>query len=545
MSFKLKNAPRKPGVYIYKNSEEEIIYIGKANNLFKRTNSYFQKEHDDPKTRKLVKKIATVDFLVTDNEVEALILELNLIKKHRPIYNIDYKDDKSYPYIAITLQDEFPRVFVTRDSHKKGIKYFGPYVNATALRHTIDTLRSIFELRTCKGSKPGRKGQKPPCLNFHIEKCLAPCTGKVASSDYKKIIETVIDFLEGRGNSIMRSLEAQMKKAAASRQFEKAARIRDRIEGAKAILHKQKVASEAGEDIDIFGTFENDGYFAVALFMIRGGKLIGSENFEFKEGAETEPLLSFIKHYYHTTSFVPKEVLVGEDLSDKSTLEAWLKELRGASVTVKKPKRGQKKRLLELASKNASHNLDFYLKRLQVESEKSMKALKQLKENLGIEMPYRIECFDISNISGQEAVGSMVVFESGKPLKSHYRKFKVHFDEGINDYKMMAEVVGRRLKGLSKIGEDNSFNTKPNLILIDGGKGQLSAAKGVLDYYYSDINIASLAKREEELFIPGKKEPIMLDKDSEALKLVQQIRDEAHRFAITYHRLLRSKKMFK
>jgi len=562
LEFKLKNAPKKPGVYIFKNKKEEILYIGKAKNLFKRANSYFQKEHADLKTSQLVARIAAVEFMVTDNELEALILELNLIKKHRPAFNIDYKDDKSYPYIAITLDDEFPRISITREAHKKGVKYFGPYVSAGALRQTLDTLRSIFLLRTCRNQTPGRKSHRQlkggkitysPCLNYHIDKCLAPCSNQVSPQDYRQVVKQVVDFLEGRGASTLKLLKAQMKAASDKNNFEKAARLRDRIRAAQAILDKQNVAGEDGEDLDIFGTAFKDGYAAVALFMVRGGKLLGSESFCFGEKAETEPLLSFIKHYYHATSFIPKEVLVNQELSDTQTLELWLKKLRKANVHVKKPLRGRKKRLVELASKNAEHNLDFHLKKLEVESEKLLKALKELEKSLDLTaMPYRIECFDISNISGTSATGSMVVFENGKPKKAHYRKFKVRFDEGINDCQMLAEVVARRLKSLTK-SDDKSFAAKPDLILVDGGKGQLSAAKSVLGRYFGNSPrsisqgtvpaVASLAKREEELFIPSKSQSINLNTDSPALKLVQQIRDEAHRFAIQYHRLLRSKKM--
>jgi len=562
LNFKLKNAPKRPGVYIFKNKKEEILYIGKAKNLYKRANSYFQKEHADLKTSQLVPRIATVEFVVTGNEVEALILELNLIKKHRPAFNIDFKDDKSYPYIAITLDDEFPRIAITREAHKKGVKYYGPYVSAGALRQTLDTLRSVFLLRTCRDSAPGRKSHRQlkggkitysPCLNYHIDKCLAPCSQQVSPEEYRAVVKNVIDFLEGRGAGTLKLLKAQMKAASDENNFEKAARLRDRILAAQAILDKQNVAGDDGGDLDVFGTAFKGGYAAVALFMVRGGKLIGSESFCFQKKAEMQPLLSFIKHYYHATSFIPKEVLVSQELSDTQTLELWLKQLRKTNVYIKKPLRGRKKRLVELASKNAGHNLDFHLKKLQVESEKLLKALKEIKENLSLTaMPYRIECFDISNIAGTSAVGSMVVFENGKSNKAHYRKFKVRFDEGINDYQMLAEVVARRLKSLTK-SDDISFKTKPDLILVDGGKGQLSAAKAVLDQFFGYSPhpigqgtvpaVASLAKREEELFIPSRPEAIRLSKDSPALNLVQQIRDEAHRFAIQYHRLLRSKKM--
>ena len=552
LSLKVKNTPKKPGVYIFKNKNKKVIYIGKAKNLYKRVNSYFQKKHEDQKTILLVEKIASVDFIVTDNELEALILELNMIKKHKPVYNIEYKDDKSYPYICITMSDEFPRISSTREAHKKGVRYFGPYISASSLRETVDTLRSIFKLRTCRGTTPGRathgtieNGKKvyTPCLNYHIDKCMAPCSRKVSAEEYKKTVKEVIKFLEGNPKQTIKALEEDMKNAAKSEDYEKAARLRDKIFAAQMVLSKQKVSDDSGEDLDIFGTASKDGYFAVALFMVRGGKLLGSESFEFKEQAEKEPLLSFIKHYYHSTSYVPKEVLTAEEISDVQTLELWLSDIRKARVKVRKPQRGKKKRLVDLASKNAGHNIDFYLKRLQVESTRAMESLKQLKESLGIEMPYRIEAYDISNIAGTSAVGSMVVFEDAKPKKEHYRKFKIRFDEGINDYEMMAEVVARRLKGLSKTGGDKSFSTKPNLILVDGGKGQLSASKKALDRYSINIDLASLAKREEELFVPGKAESIKLAKDSAALRLVQSVRDEAHRFAIEYHRKLRSKKM--
>ncbi len=554
LTFRLKNAPKKPGVYIFRDTNKKVIYIGKAKNLYKRVNSYFQKKHEDQKTILLVAKIASVDFIVTDNELEALILELNMIKKNRPAYNIEYKDDKSYPYIAITMNDEFPRISSTREAHRKGVRYFGPYISASSLRETIDTLRSIFKLRTCRGTTPGRASHRTvengktvytPCLNYHIDKCMAPCAQKVSAEEYLKTVKKVIKFLEGSSKQTLKALEDDMQKAAEDENFEKAARLRDKIFAAQMVLSKQKVSDDSGEDLDIFGTDSRDGYFAVALFMVRGGKLLGSESFEFKEQAEKEPLLSFIKHYYHSTSYVPNEVLTAEELPDTDTLKTWLSDIKKAKVAVRKPQRGKKKRLVDLASKNAGHNLEFYLKRLQVESSRAMESLKQLKDNLSIETPYRIEAFDISNISGTSAVGSMVVFENAKPKKEHYRKFKIRFDEGINDYEMMAEIVARRLKGLSKTGGDKSFKTKPNLILVDGGKGQLSASKKMLDRYSTDIDIAALAKREEELFLPGKPDSIRLARNSAALRLVQSLRNEAHRFAIEYHRKLRSKKMLR
>lgn len=510
--------------------------------------SYFQSGADHTaKTKALVERIVDFEFYVTGSEVEALILECNLIKKFRPTFNILYRDDKSFPYIAITWKDEYPRLIVTRENHRKGTKYYGPYTGAQAVRETFNTLRRIFPFRMCKGSKPGRAGFAP-CLNYHIKRCLGPCIDAVSPEKYGAMLKEVELFLEGRPKIVMDHLEEQMKIAAANMEFEQAAKIRDRLDAARQVLQRQKVVSETGEDFDALGLSIDGAIGCVNLSKVRDGKLIGSENFvldRLGEGDLTEELLrAFLTQYYSNSITIPPVVLIPADIEDRVVVEEWLGKLRNTKVVLRIPKRGDKAAIIAMASANAQHALAMSIVKHSWEKDVSERALKALAEALSLEnMPYRIECFDISTIQGSNSVGSMVVFKGGKPSKTDYRKFKVQYDEGINDFAMMHEVVSRRF-GHMYDGLDQSFIEEPDLVIIDGGKGQLSATlEAMKKIGIAGIPTIGLAKREEEIFIPGESKSLRLDRDSDALKLIQRVRDEAHRFAITYHRSLRRKTM--
>jgi excinuclease ABC subunit C len=544
----LKMVPVEPGVYIYHDADGKVIYVGKAKVLRARMRSYFQSgaEHT-AKTKALVERIADFEFYVTASEVEALILECNLIKKFRPAFNILYRDDKSFPYIAITWKDEYPRLIVTRENHRKGTKYYGPYTGAQAVRETFNTLRRIFPFRMCKRSKPGRSGFAP-CLNYHIKRCLGPCIGAVSPGEYRAILKQVELFLEGRPEVVVGHLEEQMKMAAENLEFEQAAKIRDRLEAAHQVLQRQKIVSEAGEDFDALGlSFENSAG-CVNLSKVRGGKLIGSENFilsRLNKGDSAEDLLhAFLTQYYGNSIMIPPLVLIPAEIEDRAVIEEWLGRLRNTRVVLKVPKRGNKAELVEMAAANAEHALAMSVVKHSWEKDASERTLKALAEALSLnKIPDRIECFDISTIQGSNSVGSMVVFKEGKPAKTDYRKFKVHYDVGINDFAMMHEVITRRFGHMCD-GMDRSFTDEPDLVVVDGGKGQLSAAlEAMKEIGIAGIPVVGLAKREEEIFIPGESEPIRLDRGSDALRLMQRIRDEAHRFAITYHRSLRRKAM--
>jgi len=539
LRFKAKIAPEKAGVYIFKNGRGEILYVGKAKNISKRVSSYFSRLLDR-KTAEMVSKAADVDFIITDNEVEALILENNLIKKNQPPYNIMFKDGKSYPYLAITLADKFPRVMITRDTHKKGVKYYGPYTSVRALRATLDTIRRIFTVRTCKTLKPGKKTGYP-CLNYHIERCLGPCTGKVDEGLYGQVIKQVIDFLEGKPQKVIASLTAQMQTASNDMEFEKAARIRNRIIAAKKMMDKQKMVSDNGEDQDIIGIAIDEDLFSVEIFNIRGGKLIDTNDFFVKKGLEEDTLASFLKQYYSRAGFIPKNVILPQAISEQDIFANWLREQTKMATKIVVPQRGKKKRLVELANTNASHFLEMNKKKLNVEAQRTLEMLKELSDLLGIPIPQRIECFDISNIGGTDAVGSMVVFLEGWPAKDQYRRFKIYKTQGPNDFAMMKEVISRRLKNLVE-SQKSSFKEKPDVIIVDGGKPQLSAALSALSDYTLSIPVIAIAKKQEELYIQDKN-PVVLESGSRILHLIQQLRDEAHRFAVSYHRKLRSKRL--
>lgn len=547
---KLKITPDKPGVYVFKDSAGSILYVGKGRLLRKRIRSYFQKTRShSPKTELLIEKISDFDFYITHSEVEALILESNLIKEHKPRFNINLRDDKSYPSIAVTLDDRYPRVMFTRKLGMKGTRYFGPYTNSRATRDTIDTLRRIFPVRHCRRKEPGRQ-QGAPCLNYHIERCLGPCTGQVDEDEYGHMIEQICLFLEGKQEKVIAQLEIEMKEAAKKLEYEKAARLRNRIGAAKQVLQKQKIISRSKEDRDIIGYFSDDKFGCVTVFFVRGGRLIGSKNYILDKSRhidETDLLTSFLKQFYLRAAYIPGLILVSADIEDKSVTEEWLTRQRGKKVTIAVPKRGEKKKLVELAGENAQAGLELIKLKKEFQKERIQGGLFLLRGCLGMTVdPSRIEAYDISTIGGKGSVGSMVVFEDGRPKKKEYRKFKIRSIEGQDDCAMMAEIIKRRFSKYleEKDIEDSSFSKKPDLVIIDGGKPQLSAALNVLkEFGIENISVIALAKKREEIYLPGQSKPLKLPHSSPAIKMIQAIRDEAHRFAVGYHRGLREKEI--
>jgi len=541
---KLKILPTEPGVYLFKNSKGRVIYVGKAINLRNRVKSYFSSQHaDSPKTQALVRNIADVEYLLTDSEVEALILESNLIKKHKPKYNIRLTDDKSYPYLRVTLQEDFPRLEIVRTVKKDGSRYFGPYTNVGAVHETLKLLKRIFPIRSCK--QGGLKKQERPCLNAFIQRCSAPCQGQITKDDYRKMVADIISFLEGKEETLVHKLEKQMKEAAERLDFEKAAELRDQLLSVEKVREKQKIVSGNFVDMDVLNYAQGAERACVQIFFVRGGKVMGGDHFILESGAEMEGreiLSAFLKQYYYQAKYIPSQILLPEEVPEKEVLTCWLAEKKGGKVVLKFPQRGYKKELLELAGKNAWESLQQETKIREQRKQKEELALIEIAGALNLlEKPHRLECYDISNIQGQEAVASMVVFEEGRPNRSEYRRFKIKTVEGPDDFASMAEVIRRRFeKGLRG---DERFSILPDLVIVDGGKGQLAAARKVMKKLgVAQIPIVSIAEKEEEIYCEGQSLPIVLPRDSQALYLLQRIRDEAHRFAITYHRLLRGRR---
>ncbi len=523
------------------------MYIGKAKSLKKRVRSYFQKDHPLEKVKKLVASATYLDFFVTATEVEALVLEANLIKRYRPRYNVEYRDDKSYPYLAVDLKQEWPRVRYTRERHRRDTRYFGPYTNAQALRETLDTLLKIFPLRTCSESvlaRASRSGR--PCLYYHIGRCPGPCIGKVDAGDYRRTIEQISAFLEGRQEQVISDLTKEMERSSLAQEYEKAALFRDRIQTASRTLEKQRVTTDSRLNQDIFGVVDEAELACVQLLKVRSGKLVGSEDFiiDLIAATDTQEILTgFIKQYYDSTPIIPDEIVLAVELEEPEAIVAWLGDKRGRALKLLTPQRGLKKRLVEMARENAWHSLGRYKIRSDHESKKVMAGLMEVAKALALSgPPATIECYDISNISGTNAVGSMVVFLGGRPARQAYRRFKIKTGQGSpNDFAMMKEVIGRRLARGTK---DPKFAARPDLIVVDGGKPQLRAAVEALEAAGADsIPVAALAKQREELFLPGRADPVRLPDRSAGLYLLQRLRDEAHRFAVDYHRRLRSRSM--
>ena len=532
---KLKLLPENPGVYIMKNAAGKIIYVGKAVVLKNRVRQYFQSQRNHtPKVRAMVANVADFEFIMTASEVEALILECNLIKKHRPRYNISLKDDKSYPYVKVTLQDAFPRVYLTHRITKDGARYFGPYTNVTAVHESLKLLRRLFPLRNCKTL------QDRPCLEYHIHRCLAPCVGKVDKEEYDEMIRSVLLFLEGRTEAVERELEARMKAAAADYQFELAARLRDQLAAVKKVAEKQNIVTGAG-DQDAIGMARAAVGVCVQVFFIRSGKMIGREHF-LLQGSEDESdealLAAFLQQYYHRATFIPREILLPMEIAERELLETWLAEKKNAAVQILVPQRGTKHDIVAMAASNAEKFLADEAAKIQQANAQTLGAVEELGKYLGLKkLPNRMECFDISHIQGSETVASMVVFEGGLPKKSDYRRFKIQSTEGKpDDFLSMREVTQRRYGDLPE-------DELPDLIVIDGGKGQLSSALAIIrGAGHKDVPVVGLAKQFELVFREGESDPVVLPRHSQALYLIERIRDEAHRFAITYHRNLRGKR---
>jgi excinuclease ABC subunit C len=542
----LKRLPTKPGVYLFRSAKGDVLYVGKAKSLRPRVRSYFQAGSSDtrPGIRQMADRVSDVETIVTGTEVEALHLEQNLVKRHRPPYNVRLRDDKSFPYIAVTVEDEYPRVMFTRERHRRGVVYFGPYANAKKVRETLDVLNRVFRYRPCEGPKPGRHSGIP-CLDFHIERCFAPCVGYISAEDYRDVIDGVIEFLSGDDKPIRRELEQQMRDAAADERFEDAARYRNRLRAVERLSERQAVERRSMGTIDVIGVAVSTERAAVQVFPLRDGRMVDRYSFHLENAAGEEVgevLEQFCLEYYGSAPSVPPQILVPRGAGDTAALEEFLTERRGSRVEVRVPERGEKRRLLELAQQNAELALQSQTFVSETRRQRRVEALEELREVLNLEsLPIRIECFDISNIQGREVVGSMVVFEDGQPKKSHYRKFTVRTLDGQDDFAAMREVIERRF---SRLGADpasadwnDSFASTPNLVVIDGGKGQLSAALSAMHSLdLPRVAVIALAKREEEVFVPGQPAPIVLPDHSPGLQLLQRIRDEAHRFAVTFHR---------
>ncbi|HOJ76972.1 MAG TPA: excinuclease ABC subunit UvrC [Bacillota bacterium] len=548
----LKQLPDKPGVYLMFDSNDNIIYIGKAISLKNRVRSYFQASRNlSLRIQSMVKQVDRIEYIITNNEVEALVLECNLIKEKHPKYNIRLRDDKQYPWVKVTLNESYPQVYITRRVKQDGSKYYGPYTNVAAIRDTMKLLRQIFPLRSCRYDLDEQTIARP-CLNYQIKRCLAPCNRLVSKESYREIINQVCLFLEGRQMELAEELNRQMQQAALELQYEKAAVFRDRLRDIKKIMEKQKVITDVPIDLDVFGISQDHQGSMIQVFQVRDGKLVGREYFLLNEGLETEPMEiieEFLTQYYDKSGFIPKEIIIPCNLESQVAIETLLTSLRGSKVRVRLPHKGEKAQLLRMANENAANLLQQERAKEKQEESYVAQTLEELQRRLELpKLPQRIEGFDISNIQGRDAVASMVVFESGVPKGSDYRRFKIRTIEGPNDFAMMQEALRRRfLKGLEERQtlqtENGKFAKFPDLLLIDGGKGQLSAAVAVLEELnLRHIPIIGLAKQEEEIFKPDQEDPIILSRRSDALRLLQRVRDEAHRFAITYHKSLRSKR---
>lgn len=558
---KLKNLPDKPGVYIMKNEDNHIIYVGKAINLKNRVRQYFQASRNQPaKVYAMVENIRDFEYIITVNELEALILECNLIKKHRPRYNVMLKDDKHYPYIKVTVNESFPRVLKVREIKKDGAKYFGPYTDGKAVNQTIEMIERIFPIRSCSKNIEKTAGKERPCLNAHINRCIAPCTGKVSKEEYNRIVKSVILFLEGKQQDLLVDLQDKMEKFAEALDFEKAAELRDQIDSVKKIGEKQIIISSRLEDQDIIAYAESGETVCIQAFFVRAGKLVGRETFFLSDIGNSdggEIISSFMKQFYNKALYIPKTILVSDEFEEKNILEEWLGEKLGSKVSITAPQRGDRRKLLEMARSNAEENLRLEMEKAEKTREIS-EACKELAGYLSVEEDiYRIEAFDISNIKGVDNVASMIVFENGKPVNKHYRRFRIKGFEGQDDYGSMREIVWRRfthgMEERKKIDEGDGdytqgkFSQFPDILMIDGGLGHVNAARGVLEELKLSIPICGMVKddrhRTRGLIFDGHE--IAIPIRSKAFRLIASMQDEAHRFAIEYHRSLRQKKVAK
>ncbi len=553
----LRRLPKEPGVYIMRDKNDGILYVGKAVNLHNRVRSYFRENIGrGPAIDRMVSLIARFEYIVTDSELEALVLENNLIKEHSPKYNTLLKDDKTYPYIKVSVGEDFPRISFSRSMKKDKSKYFGPYTSAAAVKDTIELLNKLYQLRTCNRVLPRDIGLERPCLNYHIRQCLAPCQGYVDREQYRKQVEGALSFLNGNYSPILKDLENKMKSAAESMEFEEAARYRDLYNSVRSVAQKQKITDSAGEDKDVIALYQDEREAVVQVFFVRDGKMIGREHYYMTNVSENDGagiLQEFVKQFYAGTPFIPRELMLQYEIEDLPLIEKWLSERRGSRVYLRVPKIGSKEKLVELAAQNAKLILSQDRERLKREEGRTIGAVKEIAEILGLAHVERMEAFDISNTNGFENVGSMVVYEKGRPKRSDYRKFRIRSVTGPDDYACMKEVLTRRFvhgmeesrqlreKELDK--EFGSFTRFPDLLLMDGGKGQVNIALEVLEELRISIPVCGMVKddnhRTRGLYYNNVELPI--DTHSEGFKLITRIQDEAHRFAIEYHRSLRSK----
>ena len=550
--------PNTPGSYQFKDAHGRVIYVGKAKSLRQRLSNYFQNPAALPvRTAQMVANAESVEWIQVRNEVEALMLEYSLIKQHRPRFNVRLVDDKSYPYMAVTVSDEWPRAMVMRGRKRKGTRYFGPYAHAYAIRETLDELLRTFPIRTCSDAKLRRHERLgKPCLLFHIEKCSGPCVGEISYEDYRLLVGELMAFLDGETQPVLDRLDAEMRAAAEEMEFEQAGRIRDRIETVKRAIERQQMVADTSESFDVLGIAEDDLEASVQMFIVRRGRVVGRTGFILDKVMELTPeqtASAAMEELYGDEPAMgwPKAVLVPTLPDDPELYRAWLAEMRGTSVDIRVPQRGAKRELAETVTQNATESLVRHRLRRANDHNNRAKALNELQEALGLpEAPLRIECYDMSHLQGTDYVGSMVVLEDGLPRKGEYRRFKIRAVEGNDDFAAMAEVLHRRLSNYVEqrslpVAERGKFAYPPQLLLVDGGKGQLSVASKVLEDLdlTEEIPVASLAKRFEEVFVPGRAEPVRIPRGSEALFMLQRIRDESHRFAISYHRQLRGKRM--
>ena len=547
----LKKLPAKPGVYLMHDEKDAIIYVGKAISLKNRVRQYFQASRNkSAKIEQMVTHIRRFEYIVTDSELEALVLECNLIKEHHPKYNTMLMDDKGYPFIKVTVNEDYPRVMLARRMQKDKAKYFGPYTNVTAVRDTIDLIRKLYCIRSCNRNLPRDIGKDRPCLNYHIKQCKAPCQNYISREEYRTSVEEAIRFLNGHYDDILKDLQAKMDEASENLEFEKAIELRELIGNVKAIAQKQKMTDSSGEDRDILAVEQDEEDAVVQVFFIRGGRLIGRDHFFLKNVAEdtrSEILCSFIKQFYAGTPFIPSELMLQEHLEEQEILEQWLSKKKEQRVHIRVPQKGEKEKLVELARKNAALVLSTDKERLKREEGRTIGAVKEIEQLLNLQGIVRMEAFDISNTSGFASVGSMVVYEKGKPKRSDYRKFKIKGVQGPDDYASMEEVLTRRFQhGMDEQNQGaigSSFTAFPDLILMDGGKGQVNVALNVLEKLNLKIPVCGMVKddshRTRGLYYNN--EEIAIERNSEGFKLITRIQDEAHRFAIEFHRKLRGK----
>jgi excinuclease ABC subunit C len=540
--------PTKPGVYLMKGEGGKVLYVGKAISLRNRVRSYFGAPHTlEPKLQKMMSLVQNLDFIVTDSEQEAIILECNLIKKHRPGFNVRLKDDKSYPYIKVSINEEWPRVFLTRRFEDDSGRYFGPYASAGSVRRTLELLKKLFRYCSPKWVITGKKPR--PCFDYSIHRCVGACSSQITNEEYREIIKQVILFLEGKQEEIVRDLRRKMEQASEALEFEKAAELRDQLQAVESVTEGQKIISAGGGDEDVIAFASERNEACVQIFFVRSGKLIGRENFILEGTQDEEPghiMASFIQQFYGSAPYVPPAILLQIEPEGISVINSWLESLRRGKVSLRVPQRGQKKKLVDMVAENAEQALAQLKAKWLADTGKTAAALKELQEQLNLpRLPNRMDCYDISNIRGTSAVGSMVVFENGRPKPSNYRRFKIKTVEGIDDYAMMQEVLRRRFKRI-KAEDASSWAVIPDLVLIDGGRGHLSSAQDVMrELEVDSVSLASIAKENEDIFLPGSAEPLRLPRDSQALYLLQRIRDEAHRFALSYHLHVRKKAALK